>query len=379
MTLTLTIPAFVYLVATVLGTIITIISWSYPYTERSYRLLGTSVFSVTWISFIFFLSESQLIYSVPHLFQTSLIGGLLYLPFTYLFVRSNVCGNGLTWKDLIHVLPLAVFLVDYSVIYFLPASEKLQLIAADRNSVYQFNEGWLFSGSTHRTSRLLLFITYSGLQFNLALRSKDPSRRRILYYLAAQFLMVFYYFYFVYQLADDPLAWRSVSVVLSACLVVIAVSLMLHPHILYDLKEPVSSIAKEKIAGRRNLNNEKRVEQICRRLETYMTSESPYLRQGYSLSELSAALNIPSYQLSAILNQYIKLSFQEYLNKHRIAYCKNRILDGAAELITLEALAYECGFNNRNSFTAAFKQFSGTTPSDFLKAQRNHQPAAKVS
>jgi AraC-like DNA-binding protein len=43
------------------------------------------------------------------------------------------------------------------------------------------------------------------------------------------------------------------------------------------------------------------------------------------------------------------------------------IENGQAEQFTLEALAAKCGFSNRNTFTSAFKKFSGKTPSCFIK------------
>jgi AraC-like DNA-binding protein len=40
---------------------------------------------------------------------------------------------------------------------------------------------------------------------------------------------------------------------------------------------------------------------------------------------------------------------------------------GEWEKITLEALAYQSGFNNRNSFTLSFKKFTGQTPSEYIR------------
>lgn len=378
MILTLTFSSLVYLVAVVLGTIISLICWFYPYTEKSFRLLGASVFSITWALFIFFLLESGLMHSTPHLFQTSFLATILYLPFSYLFVRNIFQNRRLTWKDLIHALPLILFLVDYSPIYLLSAAEKLKLIATDSNSGFIFRQGWFIPAKLHPTLRLILLLLYYGAQFHIVLHSVTRHRRKILYYLSAQFLMVVAYF--VYQFIDDPIAWRTISVCISCYLVLAAITLLVHPHVLYRLERGTNSdVQARELRHDRDLKNEKSTQQICRRLESFMSSELPFLRHGYTLDELSNAIHIPSYRLSAILNQYLKLSFHDYLNMHRIAYCKDKILKGAAELITLEALAYECGFNNRNSFTSAFKHFNGTTPSDFLRAQRNLHPAAKDS
>jgi len=43
------------------------------------------------------------------------------------------------------------------------------------------------------------------------------------------------------------------------------------------------------------------------------------------------------------------------------------IINGEWKQKTLEAIASEAGFNNRNTFTAAFKKETGKSPSEYLK------------
>jgi AraC-like DNA-binding protein len=42
-------------------------------------------------------------------------------------------------------------------------------------------------------------------------------------------------------------------------------------------------------------------------------------------------------------------------------------LNGECKHKKLEAIAGESGFNNRNTFTSAFKRVTGMNPSDFLR------------
>jgi AraC-like DNA-binding protein len=385
MTLTLTLPAIVYMIAMVLGTIIASICWIHPHNSRSsIRWLGASILSLTWTLFVFFLSESSLIYYAPHLFQTSFIATLLYLPFSFFFVRSAAKGTPLTWKDLIHALPLVWFLIDYSVIYISPVTEKLQLIGAENHSAYVYQHGWLLPSHLHKPLRFLLFLLYTGLQFRLTLSCKGPEKKWLLSYLTVQFVLVIYYI--IYQIAFDPLVLRATNIIIPSYIVFIAVALLFHPHILYSFN--ISSSAETKLVAdiKRIENGEasdglhkKKMEEIYSRLEAFVQSNSPFLQHGYSIHDLSTALQIPTYQLSAFLNHYVGLSFHEYLNRYRIDHCKKRICEGAAQLLTLEALAYECGFNNRNSFTAAFKHFCGMTPSEFIKLQKKPLSTAKNS
>ncbi len=62
-----------------------------------------------------------------------------------------------------------------------------------------------------------------------------------------------------------------------------------------------------------------------------------------------------------------KISFSDYINKKRVDYCIELLESGRHRNKTLEAIARLSGFNNRNTFTKAFKKFKGKTPSSYLK------------
>jgi AraC-like DNA-binding protein len=51
----------------------------------------------------------------------------------------------------------------------------------------------------------------------------------------------------------------------------------------------------------------------------------------------------------------------------QVGQCIGSMQKGEWEKITLEALAYQSGFNNRNSFTLSFKKFTGQTPSEYIR------------
>jgi AraC-like DNA-binding protein len=59
------------------------------------------------------------------------------------------------------------------------------------------------------------------------------------------------------------------------------------------------------------------------------------------------------------------LGFNDYINQKRIGYCVQKFEQGEWLNFTVEAVATECGFNNRNSFTNAFKKFLGASPSAY--------------
>lgn len=131
-----------------------------------------------------------------------------------------------------------------------------------------------------------------------------------------------------------------------------------------EKRKPEAVKVKSLVAG--NFSQEK-IAQILKELEEHMQIHQPYLATGYNIKSLAQELGMPGYQLSAFLNRQMGVNFNDYLNQYRIDYCKDLIHNGTAGSLNLKGLATKCGFHNRNTFTLAFKKFTGYTPSIYLK------------
>ncbi|HEY4286630.1 MAG TPA: helix-turn-helix domain-containing protein [Puia sp.] len=108
-------------------------------------------------------------------------------------------------------------------------------------------------------------------------------------------------------------------------------------------------------------------EYIQHRLDLFMKEKRPYLQPHYTLKELSESIKVPAYQLSAIVNLRKGMNFSDYLNKLRVHHCLELIKGAKNRKINVSELATGCGFRNRNTFTNAFKKFTGRTPSEYIK------------
>jgi YesN/AraC family two-component response regulator len=106
--------------------------------------------------------------------------------------------------------------------------------------------------------------------------------------------------------------------------------------------------------------------QLELQLKAIMQSEKPWLDNDLSLAKLAAELDITSHQLSELLNVHFEKSFYEYINHYRMDY--------AIELMKIDTrkavldIAYDSGFNNKNSFYRLFKERTGKTPASYRKA-----------
>jgi AraC-like DNA-binding protein len=112
---------------------------------------------------------------------------------------------------------------------------------------------------------------------------------------------------------------------------------------------------------------EARKEEINLYLKDTFEVEKPFLQTKYNLGQLSQESGFSRNVISAFLNQELDCCFNDYINLLRIKYCRELMAEGYAHQLALEGLAERCGFYNRNTFTTAFKKFTGLTPSQYIK------------
>ncbi|HEX6180484.1 MAG TPA: AraC family transcriptional regulator [Chitinophagaceae bacterium] len=137
------------------------------------------------------------------------------------------------------------------------------------------------------------------------------------------------------------------------------------------MKKNIFSFFKNLLKGKKpaedRLVGNKTVELLKYNLEELMYKKKPFLKPGYTIKDLSEELGMPSYQLSSFINHRLGMNFSDYLNQFRIKYCEEIIKREGGGKLNLQQLAARCGFQNRNTFTTAFKKFTGRTPSEYTK------------
>jgi adenylate cyclase len=129
--------------------------------------------------------------------------------------------------------------------------------------------------------------------------------------------------------------------------------------------EDIENVAKQKNA----LLDEATSAEYSKRLLDHLSEHKSYLKPELSLRSLAQELDIHPNQLSWLLNQHIGKNFNEFINHSRVELFKSISKDPKNGHLTIEGLAYECGFNSKTVFNTYFKQETGLTPSQFLKNQ----------
>ncbi len=107
-------------------------------------------------------------------------------------------------------------------------------------------------------------------------------------------------------------------------------------------------------------------EDVIARLRKVMEEENLWLNPALNLALLASHTRISAKTISAVLNQHLDKSFNEFINGYRIDAIKSRLLSAEDKNLTIAGLAYECGFNSLPTFQRAFKAIQGESPSEFL-------------
>lgn len=93
--------------------------------------------------------------------------------------------------------------------------------------------------------------------------------------------------------------------------------------------------------------------------------EELYLDEHLTLMKLADHIGESSQKVSETLNRQMSTTFYNLVNRFRIAQAKQLLLDPKASHLSIEGIAYECGFKSRSTFFKFFKKEVGMTPTAF--------------
>jgi AraC-like DNA-binding protein len=79
---------------------------------------------------------------------------------------------------------------------------------------------------------------------------------------------------------------------------------------------------------------------------------------------LAVRLKAPPYLVSKAINQNFSCSFPEFLTSFRVNKAE-RLLVTKSEMLSIEGIAYECGYSSLSAFYASFKKIHKLTPAEF--------------
>lgn len=105
--------------------------------------------------------------------------------------------------------------------------------------------------------------------------------------------------------------------------------------------------------------------EIGQLLDTVMTTKFLYRQSDIKLESLADAVGVTRHHLSQVINTLHSVNFFEYINILRINEAKQLIVASSKSGQPIIDIAYQVGYNNKNTFNNAFKRLAGCTPSEF--------------
>ncbi len=374
------------------------------------RLLGISFFAVWWQALFYLLTATLLIDRIPYLYR---VGAPLYYlipPLNYLYVKNILKGRkSLSNNDYWHILPFFLAIIDLIPYYLSDYSTKLALVNAvmkDVNNCYIIKTGFLPS-YTHfiiRPVQGILYTFFQGMLIYKATQKKafDFTKPLNVWLIILTLLFSIMHLAFLvsaviillhqghnqpfFQLLEIPKVYLSITF-LCLCL-----CLFFFPKILYSLtpvsmpemhlyNKPLSlaydenQMIDKSYHPNADLNNQKKliipisddkIDQYVARIETLMEESQCFMKE-LTLNDMANMLDMNHRYLSYILNNHYQLSFPDFVNGYRIRYILERIKAGDFKMLKLQAIATDAGFTSRTTFHNAFKKYTGTNPSQYIK------------
>ena len=132
-----------------------------------------------------------------------------------------------------------------------------------------------------------------------------------------------------------------------------------------EKKEPIKDDSKSKKEYSIDLQLEQMVLEELKKFE----KSQLYLDSAFNINKLAKKLNTNTSYLSSIINEKKGKTFKQYTTELRMSYLIKIIQkDSKYKRYTIQALGEEIGYTNASSFSRSFKNYTGKTPTEYLKS-----------
>ena len=94
-----------------------------------------------------------------------------------------------------------------------------------------------------------------------------------------------------------------------------------------------------------------------------------YRTPGLTITALAAELDTPEHRLRALINKGLGYrNFSAFLNRHRVAEARTRLASAEDVDLPVLTIAMDLGYNSLPPFNRAFREETGSTPSEFRRS-----------
>lgn len=303
----------------------------------------------------------------------------------YFYIKSLVFKDfQLHRKDALHLIPLAGYgLFMYVAFYALPSSVKLDWV---NNEVFAYSRGYVSLEFLCRLSRvgycvaaLLMIVRYKDIlratRSNIGQVDLFWLNLLVIGFLIVAsldallnfFKMVGVLFHYEFQHARFNI-YEMIGLTSYYALFALVSTLVFTSIRYFSAFVTVKHKDKELLVKptQENLINP----QLADKIDLIMREKKPHLQNDITIDLLGETLDIPSRDLSILINRHFQKNFWEFINYYRIEEAKRYLSDKKYDNKSITDIYLEVGFNSKSVFNTFFKKLVGVTPSVYrLNAQ----------
>lgn len=353
----------------------------------STKLLAFLMVAYAYCITAYLLITSGEISKVPFLYKTAAPLNLLFAPISFLYVRSVLKNEKkIAYLDLLHLIPFVIFTISYLPFYFIPGPEKtliVKRVVDNFSAIYISRDGIIpekIFHYFHPFQRLiynffelrLILIAQQNKEFFVSHTHFKKVVKWLKFFVVSRSISVLSIIIssglimYSNQIIENEL---NISLLItSSSVFCFSIYLLLNPEVLYGI--PFITSKKNGSPSEISKEDKKLIVHLyakeIHKIENAFKTDSIFLQSNLNINKLAVILEIPSKNLSFIINNHYNQRFTDFLNLHRINYIIAKMKGEYLEKYTLESLSLEAGFVNKATFNSAFKKQMKCTPSEYL-------------
>lgn len=315
-------------------------------------------------------------YRFPHAIYLSSGFALIYGPLLYLYLKRTTLKQNFSKIDLWHFLPTAVLFAFLLPSYILPGQTKRDFLINGEIDGVSFipSSAILILVSAKLIALIIYGFLIQKLHFTAKsgghLNKQSKNWLQIIYKIHLAFIVV-YIVYAVLTINGHTFGFLyHLQLLCMSCMVLfIGYSAYIQPDLFSGVYFKGNRLFKKYETSVLTKNHSFELkDQLIKLLE----QEKIYRENDLTLKVLAQKLNTTRHSTSQIINEHFKVNFNELVNKYRIEEAKEIILADENNELNIIEIVYKVGFNNKVSFSRAFRKHTKTTPSKYRKFLQNN-------
>jgi AraC-like DNA-binding protein len=351
----------------------------------SAKLLAGFLFSISIVSINLGLMNTNFYLNFPYLWR---VCG--WIPFTtpafsFLYIRSIIYpSKKIDYRLILLFLPAILNFFILIPLYCTETSEKIAIIRrvlVDK-ALITLEPDVILPLGWGTKSRVYYGLAITFAQFILLFNwkrkattqefdnNKSTYKWALLFSTVSSFFCALLVIEFFLHLSRFVDLTHQILISFSGMILFVSLNLLFRPSLLFGInpnlknEQSLVDVKREKKESHLTLEQKSKLKET---IVSHFNQNAPYIKNGYSINDLSAEIKIPVYLLSSFINDEYQMNFNEWINNHRIEYLKNLLKTSPKHLnLTLESLGNQVGFSSRSAFNIAIKKRTGKTPSEFF-------------